>query len=250
MEANNQKVDIPAISFTSVRKSYEQEGQTYDVLKAVTGDIQQGAIVAVLGPSGSGKSTLLSMCNLMRTPDHGEVKIYGKEVRDWDVNKLRRTAALAFQSAPILDGTVRDNLSLVQKLHQTQLYSPEELASLTGLSPELLDRSAKDLSGGQRQRLSLARTLANPSSILLLDEITSALDPVSALEIEELIKKQHQEKKLTVMWVTHNMEQAKRVADTIWFMADGRLLEIAETDTFFSRPQHEAAREFLKGGTR
>lgn len=250
MEANNQKDDIPAISFTSVRKSYEQEGQTYDVLKAVTGDIQQGAIVAVLGPSGSGKSTLLSMCNLMKTPDHGEVKIYGKEVRDWDVNKLRRTAALAFQSAPVLDGTVRDNLSLVQKLHQTQLYSPEELASLTGLSPELLDRSAKDLSGGQLQRLSLARTLANPSSILLLDEITSALDPVSALEIEELIKKQHQEKKLTVMWVTHNMEQAKRVADTIWFMTDGRLLEIAETDTFFSRPQHEAAREFLKGGTR
>ncbi|MGQ5113670.1 ABC transporter ATP-binding protein [Bacillus halotolerans] len=249
MEANNQKDDIPAISFTSVRKSYEQEGQTYDVLKDVTGDIKQGAIVAVLGPSGSGKSTLLSMCNLMKTPDHGEVKIYGKEVRDWNVNELRRTASLAFQSAPVLDGTVRDNLNLVQKLHQTQLYSPEELASLTGLSPELLDRSAKDLSGGQRQRLSLARTLANPSSILLLDEITSALDPVSALEIEELIKRQHQEKKLTVMWVTHNMEQAKRVADSIWFMADGRLLEIAETETFFSNPQHEAAKEFLKGGT-
>ncbi|TDO11227.1 phosphate ABC transporter ATP-binding protein (PhoT family) [Bacillus subtilis] len=250
MEANDQTQNIPAISFKSVRKSYEQDGQTYDVLQDITGDIQQGAIVAVLGPSGSGKSTLLSMCNLMRTPDNGEVKIYGKEVREWNVNKLRRTAALAFQSAPVLDGTVRDNLGLVQRLHQSQLYSPEELASLTGLSSDLLDRSAKDLSGGQRQRLSLARTLANPSSILLLDEITSALDPVSALEVEGLIKKQHQEKKLTVMWVTHNMEQAKRVADTIWFMADGRLLEIAETETFFSNPQHETAKEFLKGGTR
>ncbi|PNB65877.1 phosphate ABC transporter ATP-binding protein, partial [Pseudomonas sp. GW456-E7] len=141
-------------------------------------------------------------------------------------------------------------LSLVQRLHQSQLYSPEELASLIGLPPELLDRSAKDLSGGQRQRLSLARTLANPSSILLLDEITSALDPVSALEVEELITRLHQEKKLTVMWVTHNMEQAKRVADIIWFMADGRLLENAETETFFSDPQHEAAKEFLKGGSR
>ncbi|WP_021479497.1 phosphate ABC transporter ATP-binding protein [Bacillus subtilis] len=250
MEANDQTQNIPAISFRSVRKSYKQDGQTYDVLQDVTGDIQQGAIVAVLGPSGSGKSTLLSMCNLMRTPDSGEVNIYGKEVREWNVNELRRTAALAFQTAPVLDGTVRDNLSLVQRLHQSQLYSPEKLASLAGLPPELLDRSARDLSGGQRQRLSLARTLSNPSSILLLDEITSALDPVSALEIEELIKRQHQEKKWTVMWVTHNMEQAKRIADTIWFMADGRLLEIAETDTFFSAPQHEAAKEFLKGGTR
>lgn len=220
MEANDQTQNIPAISFRSVRKSYKQDGQTYDVLQDVTGDIQQGAIVAVLGPSGSGKSTLLSMCNLMRTPDSGEVNIYGKEVREWNVNELRRTAALAFQSAPVLDGTVRDNLSLVQRLHQSQLYSPEKLASLAGLPPELLDRSARDLSGGQRQRLSLTRTLSNPSSILLLDEITSTLDPVSALEIEELIKRQHPEKKWTVMWVTHNMEQAKRIADTIWFMAD------------------------------
>lgn len=83
--------------------------------------------MAVLGPSGSGKSTLLSMCNLMRTPDSGEVNICGKEVREWNVSELRRTAALAFQSAPVLDGTVRDNLSLVQRLHQSQLYSPEEL---------------------------------------------------------------------------------------------------------------------------
>nr|MDH3083816.1 ATP-binding cassette domain-containing protein [Bacillus subtilis] len=249
MEANDQ-TQIPAISFRSVRKSYKQDGQTYDVLQDVTGDIQQGAIVAVLGPSGSGKSTLLSMCNLMRTPDSGKVNIYGKEVRDWNVNELRRTASLAFQSAPVLDGTVRDNLSLVQRSHQSQLYSPEKLASLAGSPPELLDRSARDLSGGRRQRLSLARTLSNPSSILLLDEITSALDPVSALEIEELIKRQHQEKKWTVMWVTHNMEQAKRVADTIWFMADGRSLEIAETETFFSAPRHEAPKEFLKGGTR
>ncbi|MCY8911703.1 ATP-binding cassette domain-containing protein [Bacillus atrophaeus] len=250
MKETSMNSGTSAISFTSVTKSYEQNGASYEVLQGITGEVKQGDFVMVLGPSGSGKSTLLSICNLMKTPDEGEVYIHGKEVRDWNISELRRTVGLAFQSAPVIDGTVRDNLSLAAKLHQKQLFTPEELARLTGLSDELLDRSARDLSGGQRQKLSLARTLSNPSSILLLDEITSALDPVSALEIEELIIRLHQEKKLTVMWVTHNIEQAKRVADTIWFMADGRVLETAESGVFFTDPKHEAAREFLKGGTR
>lgn len=241
---------IPAISFLSVNKSYEQNDTRYDVLRDVTGHIEQGSITAVIGPSGSGKSTLLSLCNLMNTPDEGEVLVFGKEVRSWDVKELRKTAGLAFQSAPVIDGTVRDNLLLAEKLHQTQVYTPEELADFTDLPHELLDRNAKELSGGQRQKVSLARTLANPPSILLLDEITSALDPASVLVIEKLMTSWHQQKKLTVLWITHNLEQAERISDTIWFMADGRLLEAADTKTFFNDPQHEAARALLQGSGR
>jgi putative ABC transport system ATP-binding protein len=141
---------------------------------------------------------------------------------------------------------VRDNLLLGEKLHGTQHYTPEELADFTDLPQELLDRNAKELSGGQRQKLSLARTLANLPSILLLDEITSALDPSSVLIIEKLIMKLHRQKQLTVLWITHNLEQAERISDTIWFMAEGRLLETAETKTFFKEPKHEKARALLQ----
>ncbi|MBY8913777.1 ATP-binding cassette domain-containing protein [Bacillus sp. YC2] len=241
---------IPAISFLSVNKSYEQNDTRYDVLRDVTGHIRNGSITAIIGPSGSGKSTLLSLCSLMNSPDKGEVLVFGKEVRNWDIKELRKTAGLAFQSAPVIEGTVRDNLLLAEKLHQTQAYTPEELADFTDLPYELLDRNAKELSGGQRQKLSLARTLANPPSILLLDEITSALDPASVLVIEKLITSWHQQKKLTVLWITHNLEQAERISDTIWFMAEGRLLETADTETFFKDPKHEAARALLQGSGR
>ena len=116
---------------------------------------------------------------------------------------------------------------------RAQHYTPEELADFTDLPRGLLDRNAKELSGGQRQKLSLARTLAGLPSILLLDEITSALDPSSVLTIEKLITKLHRQKQLTILWITHNLEQAERLSDTVWFMAEGRLLETAETKTFF-----------------
>ncbi|WP_441394640.1 phosphate ABC transporter ATP-binding protein [Bacillus velezensis] len=241
------KEEIPAISFLSAGKRFEQNNTSFDVLSRVTGHIQKGSITALIGPSGAGKSTLLSLCNLMNTPDEGEVLVFGKEIRRWDIRELRKTAGLAFQSAPVTEGTVRDNLLLAEKLHGAQHYTPEELADFTDLPRGLLDRNAKELSGGQRQKLSLARTLAGLPSILLLDEITSALDPSSVLTIEKLITKLHWQKQLTILWITHNLEQAERLSDTVWFMAEGRLLETAETKTFFKEPKHEKARALLQG---
>lgn len=111
------KEEIPAISFLSAGKRFEQNNTSFDVLSRVTGHIQKGSITALIGPSGAGKSTLLSLCNLMNTPDEGEVLVFGKEIRRWDIRELRKTAGLAFQSAPVTEGTVRDNLLLAEKLH-------------------------------------------------------------------------------------------------------------------------------------
>lgn len=217
------------------------------VLKNVTAEVPEGAIVTLVGPSGSGKSTLLSLCNLLLTPDEGEVWIQGREVRNWDVNKLRQQAALAFQTAPMIPGTVHDNLLLAARIHGTALSSPEELLRYVGLSKDLLQRSAEEISGGQKQRVALARTLVNESSILMLDEITSALDPSAAREIEELIMKIHKDEHKTILWVTHDLEQARRIGHYTWLLVEGQLIEKADTESFFHQPKEELTRRFLRG---
>ena len=115
-----------------------------------------------------------------------------------------------------------------------------------GLTEDLLSREAKELSGGQRQRLSLARTLVNEPAVLLLDEVTSALDPISAHEIEELILRINREQHTTILWVTHDLSQAERVSDQTWLLVDGRLVEAAPTKLFFTEPKEEQTRQFLE----
>ncbi|WP_445662256.1 ATP-binding cassette domain-containing protein [Bacillus sp. FSL W8-0116] len=130
---------------------------------------------------------------MLITPDEGEVHIQGKEVRKWEVQELRRRVGIAFQSAPMLTGTSLENLTLPARLQGRTLNNPEKYMEYVGLSKDLLTREAKELSGGQRQRLSLARTLVNNPSVLLLDEVTSALDSISGHEIEELILRLNRE---------------------------------------------------------
>ncbi|GKU85180.1 phosphate ABC transporter ATP-binding protein [Niallia sp. NCCP-28] len=241
-------VNQPVIEFRSVSKSFVQNGKVQPVLRDITGEIERNSIVVFVGPSGSGKSTLLSLCNMLITSDTGKIIIEGKEVREWNVNELRRKVGIAFQTAPVIEGTVQDNLLLTYKMHNQNTYSPEQLTSLTGLSQDLLQHHARSLSGGQKQKLSLARTLSNNSSILLLDEITSALDPISTHEIEELILRLNKEENKTIVWVTHDLAQAKRVADWVWLIKNGSIVESASVQDFFLSPQKDITKQFLMGG--
>lgn len=234
------------IEFINVKKSFIQDERKVPILNGICGSVEKGSILTVVGPSGSGKSTILSLCNLLLTPDEGEIYIEGKEVREWDVQMLRRHVGIAFQSAPMIKGTVLENLALPKELQGLNLDEPLKYLSYVGLSKDLLQRDAKELSGGQRQRLSLARTLVNHPSVLLLDEVTSALDPKAAGEIEELILRIHREQNCTVLWVTHDLSQARRVGDQAWFIKDGQLVEAASTARFFEAPQDKALLEFLE----
>ena len=222
------------------------EQETVEVLKKVSGTVEKENIVSVIGPSGSGKSTILSLCNLLQTPDEGEILVQGKEVREWDIQELRRKVGIAFQSAPMLAGTALENLSLPVQLQGGNLDDPMKYLDYVGLTEDLLSREAKELSGGQRQRLSLARTLVNKPTVLLLDEVTSALDPISAREIEELILRINREHHTTILWVTHDLSQAERVSDQTWLIVDGRLVEASPTKLFFSEPKEEQTRQFLE----
>lgn len=114
-----------------------------------------------------------------------------------------------------------------------------------GLTEDLLSRQANDLSGGQRQRLSLARTLVNEPVVLLLDEVTSALDPLAAHEVEERIVRLNREQGTTILWVTHDLAQAERVGDQTWLIVDGKLVEAASTQHFFTEPKESQTQQFL-----
>ncbi|WP_342540288.1 phosphate ABC transporter ATP-binding protein [Heyndrickxia sp. FSL K6-6286] len=234
------------LEFIHVSKEFKNKNETIQVLKGINGKIQKGTITTIIGPSGSGKSTILSLCNLLSTPTEGEIFIRGKEIREWDVQKLRCYVGIAFQSAPLIKGSALDNLILPAKLHGRTLAQPKKYMEYVGLSEDLLDRPAKELSGGQRQRLSLARTLVNDPSILLLDEVTSALDSISSHEVEELIKKLNHEHGTTILWVTHDLDQAKRVGDQTWLVLDGKLIEAGPTNEFFEAPSERQTQQFLE----
>jgi putative ABC transport system ATP-binding protein len=242
---NQLKEEMSEVEFINVHKTFENQNETVPVLKGINGKIEKGTITTIIGPSGSGKSTILSLCNLLQTPDEGEVRIQGKAVQDWDIQELRRRVGIAFQAAPMLNGTALENLTLPSRLQGKTLENPNTYMEYVGLSEDLLTREAKELSGGQRQRLSLARTLVNKPSILLLDEVTSALDSISAHEVEELILRINREHHTTILWVTHDLSQAERVGKQTWLVMDGKLIEASPTKMFFSNPEEVLTKEFL-----
>jgi putative ABC transport system ATP-binding protein len=231
------------IRFCLVSKSFS--GKT--ILESLSGEILPGKIVTVVGPSGSGKSTLLSLCNLLLTPDAGEVYVNGEETRKWNPVQLRRYAGLVFQSPVMFPGTVLDNIEFGPKLRQEKVCDPGQYLQEVGLSVDLLSHEAGSLSGGQKQRVALARVLANEPQVLLLDEVTSALDFSAASEVEDRILEIQGQRNVTVVWVTHHLEQAKRVGDLTWLVANGRLIESGATGDFFSDPKEEITRQFLSG---
>ncbi len=239
-----------AIEFRQVSKWYQHAGHTLTILESISGTVPRGGIVTLVGPSGSGKSTLLSLCNLLTSPDAGELIIHHQEVRQWSIPVLRRRVGLVFQTPVMLPGTVLDNLRCGPMLRAQRLANPEYFMRSVGLDEDLLRHNASDLSGGQQQRVALARTLVNEPDILLLDEVTSALDPSAARNVEEWILRIHEERHTTLFWVTHNLEQAHRVGQYTWLLMQGRLVETADTERFFNDPVQDETRLFLRSVSR
>ncbi|RHW32421.1 phosphate ABC transporter ATP-binding protein [Lysinibacillus yapensis] len=233
-----------AIYFENV--CYEIDG--ISILNNITGSFYKGKITTLVGPSGAGKSTLLKMCNNLHSPTSGEILIGSLPIESIEPSTLRKKVGIALQNAPIMKGTVFENIALPYTLQQKKLSEKEAISCLenVGLNPDFLYRSAEDLSGGQKQKVSIARSLLNQPEILLLDEITSALDPTSAKEIEELILKINQQHEVTIIWITHNIEQAKRVGDYTWVLINGQLAESGNS-TILTESKNQRIQQFTKG---
>lgn len=211
----------PALQLEHV--SYEVNG--VEIIKQVTGYVPTGKTTALIGPSGAGKTTLLKLCNGLISPNDGQIYIEGKRIEEQSPMSVRRQVGIVLQSSPMIPGTVHDNLALPLQL-QGQTLSDElakETMERVGLNPSLLKRDAREISGGQQQKVSIARTLLNQSKILLLDEITASLDPSSLQEIEDVISELNETEEITVVWITHNLEQAYRLGEYFWVMIDGEL---------------------------
>lgn len=219
-----------------------------EILKDITGSFPQGRITTLVGPSGAGKSTLLKLCNGLISTANGEIFVKDKAIGEYDPVELRRMVGMALQSAPMVNGTVYENLNLPLELQGQQLAKEEALELLedVGLKGDLLERKVKELSGGQRQKVSIARTLVNKPEILLMDEITSSLDRASKLEVEELISKINRKYKTTIIWITHNLQQALEIGDYTWVMMDGQVVETGES-SLLEDPQNDRVEEFVKG---
>lgn len=230
-----------------LRDVYFSDGQV-DIIKGITGSISKGKITTLVGPSGAGKTTIFKLINGLITPTKGEIFVEGKNIKQFEPTELRRNVGIALQQATMLQGNVFDNLSIPKKLKGESMTKEEaaELLSIVGLEDDLLHRDVKDLSGGQKQRVSIARTFVNRPKILLLDEITSALDRISKEEIEELIVRINQDFSVTIFWITHNLHQAKTIGDETWFVMDGQLIASGASDILV-HPENELVKRFVEG---
>jgi phosphate transport system ATP-binding protein len=231
------------------------------VLKDVTMTVRARAVTALIGPSGSGKSTFIRCFNRMHEEIRGakltgEVLFNGADIyaADTDPVDVRRRIGMVFQRpTPFPTMTIMENatagLKLGARMGKTEVHAlGEDALRRAGLWDEVKDRLSQPgggLSGGQQQRLCIARALAVRPEVLLMDEPASALDPASTLKIEELIEKLKIE--YTVVIVTHNMQQATRVADDTVFMLDGQVVEAGSTDQIFNHPSDSRTADYVHG---
>lgn len=211
--------------FEITHLSLTRQGQP--ALDDVSVHVAPGEIVCLLGPSGSGKSSLLRCLNRLTSPPPSTIFLNGADITQMDVLALRRQAGMVFQRVALFPGTVADNVAYGPALQAQALTSTEidRLLALADLPPELCDRDSQTLSGGQAQRVALARSLATNPSAMLLDEPTSALDPAATRKIEATMLNLRQTLGLTILWVTHDPEQARRVADRVYLLVDGRIAD-------------------------
>lgn len=201
------------------------------IVDDVSFDMQQGDVMALIGPSGAGKSSLLRLINRLDEPTSGTVYLEGQDYRQMPPRELRRRAGMVMQTAYLFPGTVAENIQFGPR-QRGESIPPERVERLlnrVGL-PGYANRSINNLSGGEAQRVSLARTLANSPQILLLDEPTSALDEASKLEVEELINQIIHERGLTCLLVSHDTDQAARMANRAVLLQQGKLVKIGTVE--------------------
>lgn len=230
------------IQFKGVVKKYKQQ----DVIRGITFDVHENEIAVLIGPSGCGKTTVLKMINRLLEPTSGSICIRGEDIKTKNVYRLRRNIGYVIQSVGLFPHlTIRQNIEIVSSLGGAKkkaerkkiLQKNAELLEMVGLHPEVfLDRYPAQLSGGQQQRVGVARAFARDPEIILMDEPFSALDPITREQLQDELLRLQSKLRKTVVFVTHDMDEAIKLADRICILYQGEILQYDAPEKILKNP--------------
>ena len=236
----------------NVSKTYKNDGKEFPALKDVSLQIKEGEIYGIIGMSGAGKSTLVRTLNRLEEVSAGSVKYYGKDLAGLsskELRNVRHSISMIFQSFNLLEQrTVIENVEQPLKIAGIKRSERREIARKMLQTVDLSDKETvypARLSGGQRQRVAIARALASDPKVLLCDEATSALDPKITGEILDLLKKINEERKITIVIITHEMSVVEKICDKVAIIDEGVLAEAGKVKDVFTNPQSKAARKLV-----
>jgi osmoprotectant transport system ATP-binding protein len=235
------------IQFQNIEKKY----RTKSIIQNFSLEIDEGQLVVFIGPSGCGKTTLLKMINRLIQPTSGSILLNGTDISTMNPIELRRNIGYVIQNTGLFPHmTIKENLELIPKLkgENTDLIEKKtaELLTMVGLNPaEYMDRYPKELSGGQQQRVGVARAFSTDSDIILMDEPFSALDPVTRNTLQEELYQMQKELNKTIIFVTHDMDEAIKIADKICLLKDGDLLQYDTPENILKNPVNDFVENFI-----
>lgn len=235
------------LSIKNLTKIYSGNKKAVDNISL---DIQSGEFIAFIGTSGSGKTTALRMINRMIEATDGQIMMNGKDVRNMNPVELRRSIGYVIQQIGLMPHmTIRENIVLVPKLlkwsKEKKDEKAKELIKLVDLPEEYLDRYPAELSGGQQQRIGVVRALAAEQDIILMDEPFGALDPITRDTLQDLVKELQQKLGKTFIFVTHDMDEAIKLADKICIMSKGKVVQYDTPDNILRYPANDFVRDFI-----
>ena len=235
------------IEFKKVQKKFDDKS----AIKELNLTIEEGEIFVLVGPSGSGKTTSLKMINGLSQPTSGEITFKGKALKEYDLQKIRWNMGYVLQQIALFPNmTVKQNIEVIPEMLGWEKTKREQttdrLLEKVGLSPaNYRDRMPQELSGGEQQRIGIIRALASNPEVLLMDEPFSALDPLSRASLQDLVLSLHQDLGTTIVFVTHNMDEAIKLGTRIAVMKDGELIQCETPEQLLTNPKNEFIRSFF-----
>lgn len=222
------------------------------ILDNLSFEVKKGEFFVLIGPSGSGKTTTLKLINRLIEQTEGDIYFQDKKLKDYNLRELRLETGYVLQQIALFPNlTVEENIALIPEMKKFDkkliAEKTKDLLEKVGLNPKLyMKRYPNELSGGEKQRIGILRAIIANPKVLLMDEPFSALDPISRTQLQDLIKQLHNEYKMTTVFVTHDMDEALKLADRICILQEGKVVQIATPKEMRDNPANDFVREFFK----